>query len=517
MRVLFNLEYPGYLRYFDSTIDLMVNRGWEVVVLFDRNSYPETLEALAKHGDKVKIYLQVSLKRGDLWHVFAMLIRVVADYVRYLHPRYRDATYLRARMGRMLPRVIGFLNYFRSWPRWLVGYALRVLTFIEQAIPSARKVEGLINEIKPDVVIVSPLITLASYQTDVVKSCQKMGIPVALCVASWDHLTTKGYLRIKPDRVFVWNDVQKREAVELLHHVDSDIVTVTGAQPFDKWFGRSPTLSREDFCTQVGLDPAKPFLMFVGSTASITPPELELRFVGELIARLRLSNDAVLHNMGVLMRPHPYNRQHWDQADFSRWSNVTIWPKKAANPVNEDDRDDYFHSLKYAATVIGINTSAMVEAAILEKPVLTVQAPEFGATQGGTLHFHYLLKHNNGFVESFGNMDDAIARAREIVIAGFDPEPTRDFVRSFIRPRGLDYRCTEILVGNIESLARAPSVRPRSPAIGPMILRPAIWGGAVLLAVMYRLMQYVLSKERAKDIWIKGGRNTDADKKQEPA
>ena len=40
---------------------------------------------------------------------------------------------------------------------------------------------------------------------------------------------------------------------------------------------------------------------------------------------------------------------------------------------------------------LGVNTSAMIEAAILGRPVLSVLAPEFAATQEGTVHFHYLL------------------------------------------------------------------------------------------------------------------------------
>ena len=33
------------------------------------------------------------------------------------------------------------------------------------------------------------------------------------CVWSWDHLSSKAIIRDVPDRLFVWNDVQKREAL----------------------------------------------------------------------------------------------------------------------------------------------------------------------------------------------------------------------------------------------------------------------------------------------------------------
>ena len=91
-----------------------------------------------------------------------------------------------------------------------------------------------------------------------------LGIPSALCVGSWDHLSSKALLRQWPDRVFVWNETQAREA-QTLHGVPRDRVVVTGAQCFDQWFDRRPTLDREAFCRKVGLDPARPYVLYVCS------------------------------------------------------------------------------------------------------------------------------------------------------------------------------------------------------------------------------------------------------------
>ncbi len=40
----------------------------------------------------------------------------------------------------------------------------------------------------------------------------------------------------------------------------------------------------------------------------------------------------------------------------------------------------------------------MIEGAILRRPVLSLLTPEFAGTQEGTLHFHYLLPENGGFL-----------------------------------------------------------------------------------------------------------------------
>src|SRR4030095_13968020 len=92
----------------------------------------------------------------------------------------------------------------------------------------------------------------------------------ALCVASWDNLTSKGLVRVLPDHVVVWNEAQKREATAL-HGVPADRVLVTGAQLFDRWFTMQPSRSREEFCRAAGLDPERPFLLYVGASLFIAP------------------------------------------------------------------------------------------------------------------------------------------------------------------------------------------------------------------------------------------------------
>ncbi len=282
--------------------------------------------------------------------------------------------------------------------------------------------------------LVTPLVTDQSSQVDVVKSAQALGIPTALCVASWDHLTTKGLIRARPDLVFVWNERQRAEALEY-HGVAPDRLVVTGAQPFDRWFERRPS-SREAFCRKVGLRSDRPFVLFVGSTFSISAPDAELRFVLRWVDALR--RDPALAEVGILIRPHPYNSAHWSDVDFPGRSNVAVYPR-SANPVNEADRQDYFDSLFHSETVVGINTTAMIEAAIVGRTVHSVLADEFKDTQGGTLHFRYLLSEHGGFLRVATGLRRARAAGRrDAAVARYRPRgvcPLRARVRSSARSR----------------------------------------------------------------------------------
>lgn len=100
-----------------------------------------------------------------------------------------------------------------------------------------------------------------------------------------------------------------------------------------------------------------------------------------------------LNELGVLIRPHPQNAQIWDTVDLSEFGNVTIYPRKGANPIMSDAKADFFDSIAHSSRVVGINTSAQIESAVIGKPVLTVEHPLFAETQRGTLHYHLLVKH----------------------------------------------------------------------------------------------------------------------------
>src|SRR5574339_1205243 len=114
-----------------------------------------------------------------------------------------------------------------------------MLALMESTIHSDADIDAFIRAERPDVVLVTPLINFGSYQADYVKSAQALGIPVGFPVFSWDNLSNKGLIHVAPDRVFVWNDRQRIEAVKM-HGVPAERVVVTGAPRFDEFFRMQP-------------------------------------------------------------------------------------------------------------------------------------------------------------------------------------------------------------------------------------------------------------------------------------
>jgi hypothetical protein len=374
--------------------------------------------------------------------------------------------------------------------RALLGATLRGL---ERIVPTGPGVEGFLREQRPDVLLVTPLIELGSQQVDYVKAARTLGIRSALCVASWDNLTSKGLVRVVPDHVLVWNRAQAIEAATW-HRVPPDRVIATGAQVFDRWFSMRPSRTREEFCRAAGLDPGRPFLLYVGSSVFIAPDEVP--FAERWLAALRASDDPMVAGLGALIRPHPANARQWRTFDGHAFSNAAIWPPIGTDPTTPGFKEDFFDSLYYCAGVVGINTSAQIEASIVGRPVFTVRAPEFAHAQEGTLHFRHLVA-DGGAVQAASTLDEHVRQVAEVMRGGGDwARRSRDFVAAFVRPHGLDAPAAPEFARAVGSLVALPHPRPRPD--GPWV--KAARGPALLLAFAARALA------EGRPLWVYAAR-----------
>ena len=142
---------------------------------------------------------------------------------------------------------------------------------------------------------------------------------------------------------------------------------------------------------------------------------------------------------------------------------MTVHPRSGGMPVIESNKADFFDALYHSALVVGINTSALIEAAILGKRSFTVADPRYQRTQEGTLHFHYLteggiLQKSPDFDTHLKQMADELKRGAEGRVADL-----RRFIESFIRPHGLDKPATPI-VGRARGLDPGDQAAARRPS-----------------------------------------------------
>ena len=472
MKILFIARHFTYFRNYESAIGALAARGHQVHLAAER---AEDLGGREMVEHFAAVHPTVSFgwigDRQDRWATFVTKIRMTIDYLRYLDPAYDTMPKLRARANERTPRLGLWLVAAAAGRtrggRWLLRTALCAC---ERAVPRSARIDAFLREHDPDVVLLTPLIGLVSSpQLDYLKSAKALGYPTALCVWSWDHLSSKAIIRDVPDRVLVWNTIQREEAVTL-HGVPADRVVVTGAQCFDQWFDRRPSTERAAFCRRVGLPDDRPFVLYVCS-ALFRGSASEALFVQRWLRAIRASGLSPLSTMPVLVRPHPARTREWAEVDLSTQRDVAVWGR---NPVDADARTDYFDSLYHSEAVAGLNTSAFLEGAIVGRPVFTTLLPEHHENQEGTIHFHYLLTVGGGLLHAARTLDAHLEELNESLRRGErDSARSRHFVETFVRPRGFDVPATPVFVEAVETLRTAePAGAAESGSVG--LLRMAL-------------------------------------------
>jgi hypothetical protein len=238
MKILFSASSFGFLRNFQSTIRLLAERGHQLHLIAERTDAIDGEKMVASlRADHPSIeYEFVPSSRHRLWYALGTGVRAALDYWRYLDPRWDRAPKLRGRAAEQAP---AFAVSVARMP--LLGTRVALAVFrgifhaIDRVLPPPGEVTDTFRRIQPDIILLTPLLYFRSHQVDHIRCARQLGIKSVLGVGSWDHLTTKGLIHEVPDRVLVWNEAQKQEAIDL-HGVPADRVLVTGAQAYDHWF-----------------------------------------------------------------------------------------------------------------------------------------------------------------------------------------------------------------------------------------------------------------------------------------
>jgi hypothetical protein len=479
LKILFIGRHFTYFRNFDAAIRELARRGHQLHLAVEvEEKTPNgarAVEALARETPGVT-YGMVPGRRADQWSSIALRLRLGLDYLRYLDPFYDTAPLRLIRARTRTPRLLAALATpplvgGPRWRRWL-GRRLHAL---DAAVPPPQAIIDFLRDQRPDVMLITPLVDLGSQQIDYVRAARLLKIPTGLAVWSWDHLTSKAYLREYPERVFVWNDTQRGEAIDI-HGVPPDRVVVTGAQCFDHWFDRTPSRTREAFCRLHGFPVDKPIVLYVGGAfvQGIAP---EPPFIEEWIGWMRGSGDPALEGASVLLRPHPQQTAGWHDVDWRQYGHVAVW---GSSPVDQRSRDDYFDSLFHSAAVVGINTSAFIEAGIVGRDVLAILVPRFHDTQQGTEHFRYLMQIGGGLLRISSDRETHLRQLGEALRRPPSTgHPHRTFLEAFVRPAGLGRSATPEFVAAVEAMK---GIRVDDPVRAAAPWRRAVFGGLVRAA-----------------------------------
>lgn len=443
MNILFICEHANYFRHMEPLLWPLHFRDHKLKLWIEKNSenefssLPVSKFLLETKNEKIHYLTNEQYFLGSL----LTTTRNLLGYSVYLNPKH-SSPFLKDRFkGKMDLRAQKIVNNHLLHSALSKKVTQQILRNVENIIPPIRKITQTLSEIRPDLVVVFTNLKWNTTVVDYLKAAKSQNIPTIMVVASWDNLTTKSTFQIIPDAVFVWNEALANEAVTL-HNIPRKKICVTGAQTFDYLFDMKPSCTYQDFCQKHGIQSDKPFILYVGSSSSISGDETD--YARKFISNLKCKND-----FSIILRPHPLNAQIWDNFSVP---NLVVSPKGGVLPIASADKQDFFDVLFYTKAIVGVNTSALLEAAVMDKPCVTIMAGEYVHAQEENGHFQHLLQAD--FIEIARDFGDAGLIIERILIGeNIKAKQRNAFVRDFIRPLGIEHNVGEIMADMIEKKA----------------------------------------------------------------
>ena len=159
--------------------------------------------------------------------------------------------------------------------------------------------ERLFDQYRPSLVIAANP-GLVFSELPLLRTARRRRVRTVAMDPSWDNFTNKLVPVRHVDRLLVWNEIMKAQAVDL-HGYDPAAIRVVGAPQFDVYFGGKPRSSRDAFFARIGAQPGRKLL-----TLTTTPRSLYAHHdhvLRELLGAI--ARGQIAQPVQILVRLHP--------------------------------------------------------------------------------------------------------------------------------------------------------------------------------------------------------------------
>lgn len=258
-------------------------------------------------------------------------------------------------------------------------------------------VRKLIETEKPDLII-HPSTLNGYYVNELLPECRKTGIPLVLLMNSWDNPSAKAVCTGIPDKLVVWGEQSRQQAIQYMR-MPADRIECFGAAQFQV-YRTPPTETPAQLREMFGVPKGKKLLLYAGAGNG----RHETQYLRLLEVGIR---NGILPDCHVIYRPHPWRGElAIGEEDFFSidWGHITMDPSMADYYRRETKNSDgIIFMADYNITnklltlidaVISPLSTMLIEALIKGKPVLAFfPEREHGVIFGiDEVHFSDFLK-----------------------------------------------------------------------------------------------------------------------------
>ena len=118
---------------------------------------------------------------------------------------------------------------------------------------------------------------------------KRRGIPIIGFINSWDKVTGRCIIRLLPDKLIVFNDIVKKEAMEH-DEVKEENIFVAGITQYDHYFKQGIS-SKENFYRKIGIDISKKIIVYAPAGRAFSDSDWDIiDFLRSAISAGKLGN-----------------------------------------------------------------------------------------------------------------------------------------------------------------------------------------------------------------------------------
>ena len=234
--------------------------------------------------------------------------------------------------------------------------------------------ETLFEKYSPSLVVVSSPGLIFS-EVPLLRTSVRRRVRAMAIDPSWDNFTNKLLPVRRVDRLLVWNDLMRQQAIEF-HGYRPGMIRLCGAPQFDGYYRAGPRTSRDDFFRRIGADPQRKLI-----TLTTTPREL-YRYHDQVVRHLSQAIDsgALPAASRILVRLHPRDEEesyrevrHLPHVIVEKPFRPTV---KVADGLAVDVMPEHQRHLadtmQHSDVAVNVASTITIEACVFDTPVVNI-------------------------------------------------------------------------------------------------------------------------------------------------
>ena len=234
--------------------------------------------------------------------------------------------------------------------------------------------DELFDRYRPSLLVTSSPGLIFS-EVPLLRTAVRRGVRSMAVDPSWDNFTNKLLPVRRVDRLIVWNELMKQQAIGLHGYAPAE-VRIAGTPQWDLYFREGTIASRDAYFRQIGADLSRKLV-----TVTTTPRELYPHHDHVLRVLIRAMADGAWREpVQLLVRLHPRDEMS-AYAEFEHLPHVTIEkPFRAtvkagdgmAIDITVENQRHLANTMRHSDVVVNVASTLAIEASIFDTPVVNV-------------------------------------------------------------------------------------------------------------------------------------------------